>query len=558
MKKIYLTLFIVLWSVSALAVPLSNKLAFPLKITQINPHKIKLDWSLPDGYFIYKKSILIALSNQPNLKINPPTLPASITKMTNLGTILEIYRNHLNVIVNLPAAITQKDTITIKFQGCADAGYCYPPITVKHHITQTSRSNSSKLWQLLVFYGFGLLLSFTPCVLPMIPILSGLIVGQRKPASTRKAFLLSLSYVMSMSVMYSIIGGFIALMGANLQIAMQAPGMIIAFSGLCFVIGLSMFDVYQFKLPLACQRFLSGMTQHQAGGEYLGAAVMGALSILILSPCVTAPMIGALGYVAQTGSGLFGFFALFALGLGMGTPLLVIGTSAGKILPKTGPWMNMIKHFFGLVFFALGLHLISRFLPPPLTMGIWAGLLMFCSLYLRPFQRATCASETITQTLGLMGFIYSILILIGCSLGHQNPWLPLVTSVPAVEHTVTIKDNRITSPQVLERALSNALGKPVLIYFSADWCASCKWVHDYLLQQTPVQTALKSFVILQVDITQQNQNSTTLLKKYGVIAPPTFIFLNAQGQEQTSMRITGEPKMHDLINNLNSTKTQEL
>lgn len=305
-----------------------------------------------------------------------------------------VYRNHVTIPVGILGNKPGKALVNLHYQGCSDDGFCYAPetqaiqLTIDENLALTGASLdqghntqpavaeetqsegitkvfSSHNWLLILitFYGFGLLLSFTPCILPMVPVLSGIIVGHGKEITTRKAFFLSLSYVLSMSITYSIIGAVVALLGSNLQVSMQSPWSVGVFSLIFLLLALSMFGFYEFKLPHSWQAKIHG-SSNQRGGHYLGAAIMGCLSTLILSPCVTAPLIGVLTYIAQTGNIVLGCLTLFVLGLGMGTPLLLIGTSAGKWLPETGSWMNTIKAFFGIIFIAVAIVLISRITPP--------------------------------------------------------------------------------------------------------------------------------------------------------------------------------------------------
>lgn len=552
MKKIMF--FLCLFTSMAFSVPLPADQAFKLSVTQPNAQTVWFTWTLQSGYFLYKDRIQFRETNPQLATFLPESFPPALQKTDHQGRTIDIYRKKLTLPITLAPNQPKDPSLIVTYQGCSDLGYCYPPIerTVHLHelLVPSTPQHTFSWFKLLSFYGFGLLLAFTPCVLPMIPILSGIIVGHGQAASTRKAFFLSLSYVLSMSVTYSVIGGLIALMGQNLQVIMQAPAFIWFFSGICVLLALSMFDVYELKLPVLFQRYLANITRHQSGGHYLSAAIMGALSILILSPCVTAPMIGALSYIAQKGNALFGFLALFSLGLGMGTPLLLIGTSAGRLLPKAGHWMIAIKHLFGFLFLAVALHLVAHLLPAPLHMALWAGLWMFISLSLQPFEHAKTFWGTTRQSLGMLIFVYSLLVLLGGSLGHNNPWLPLAQSTS--KHPTSFKQTLVRSPSELKQALSQAKGYPIFIDFYADWCASCQWIQHTLLQEALIKTALKPYVIITVDVTQSNANSHALLEDYQVIAPPTLLFFDAQGHEKTSLRLVGEPSIQTLLEHLNA------
>ncbi len=567
---IFATLFII--SSLTFAAPLPANEVFQLTTKQTDPNTLVLNWQIKPGYFLYKQRL--HLTEQPNSNVHLGTfnLPASLKKTDKQGHTYMIYRHQLILPLAVLAQEPGESLFDVHFQGCSDEGFCYPPQTTQIKLSfdntlaltsadiEPLSSNptfenkiiprqdkidqlfSDNTWPLIIlsFFGFGLLLSFTPCVLPMVPVLSGIIVGHGHNISTRKAFLLSLTYVLSMSATYGAVGAIIALMGNNLQIIMQTPWAISLF-GLTFVLlALSMFNFYELRLPLSWQSKFANITRSQASGHYLSASIMGCMSTLILSPCVTAPMIGALGYIARTGNMFLGLFSLFFLGLGMGTPLLLIGASAGKLLPKAGRWMNGVKAIFGVLLLAIAIYLMARILPPTLTMGLWASLLVFSGIYSGALRKADSNREKFKQGAGIIMLVYGLLVLVGASQGNSNPLQPL-TPFNQLKHidrntpTIVVK----TMHEALE-ALADAKGKPVMLDFYADWCASCKVLEVTTLKDSQIKTALSNFRVVKVDLSQNNTDSRALLNYFHVVAPPTFLFYNATGDELTHLRLVGE------------------
>lgn len=569
-----------------LASPPPAEDVFQLSVKQIDPNTFAIDWHIKKNYFLYQKSIKVNEQAGSNFTVGAVRLPPAQIKTDRQGQEYFIYREHLSLPVAILGSQGGEALIDIHYQGCADDGFCYPPqssqvkltidsqlaltnvsietpilnqaskITPKNELDKLGQLFAGNSWGIIIlsFFGFGLLLSFTPCVLPMVPVISGIIVGHGKDLTTRKAFFLSLSYVMSMSITYAAVGALVALLGHNLQIAMQSPWAISLFSLVFVLLSLSMFNFYELKLPTSWQAKLASVTRSQSGGHYLGAALMGCLSTLILSPCVTAPLIGALGYIAQTGDILLGSFSLFFLSLGMGTPLLLIGTSAGKLLPHTGHWMNAVKAFFGVMLLAVAIYLMGRLLPASLTMALWASLLIFSSIYLGALSRAETNQEKFCQSLGIILLAYGLLILIGASLGHSDPLLPLKSSNKAnclINKTTTTVVKTVDEAQ---KAIASAEGKPVLLDFYADWCASCKVFEATTMQNSKVKNALRDFLVLKVDLSANDSDTQALLKHFKVVAPPTFLFLNADGKELKKLRLVGDVNAKTFYSNLKASQ----
>ena len=528
---------------------------FKLTVQEHDPNTFLLEWDIKPGYFLYHDRINLTKSTDDLVDLARFNLPEAKTKIDGLGHTILVYRNHLHIPVGVIGLQPGEALLNLHYQGCADDGFCYPPesrtikltINTSLSLTNASLITPAKLktktkkqatkeqplslfnthftdhhWltTLLIFLGLGILLSLTPCVLPMIPVLSGILVGHGKNLSTKKAFFLSLSYVLSMALTYALIGAVVASMGQNLQLLLQSPWSITLFSILFVILALAMFDAYELRLPTSWQAKLANVSYQNATGHYLGAALMGCLSTLILSPCVTAPLIGALAYIAQTGNILLGTAALFFLGLGMGLPLLLIGASLGRWLPHAGNWMNTVKILFGLMLLAVAIYLISRLISPFITMLLWAGLLIFSGLTLGAFRSAASSLNRLIRGLGIGLLVYGILILIGTSLGNINPFKPLASLT--LPHTPTHHQapKVITTLDELEQTLTQAAKKhqPVMLDFYADWCTACKVLESTTLRDPKLHAAFDNILLIKVDLTANNPESRALLHEFNIVA----------------------------------------
>ena len=447
----------------------------------------------------------------------------------------------------LPGTETERPTPSFQVSASsADRGREAPAERYEPEQDRLARLlDEQRLWAIPAFLGFGLLLAFTPCVFPMVPILSSLIVGQGASLTRRRAILLSLTYVLAMATTYTAAGLLVALLGQNIQVWFQNPWMIGAFSALFVLLAFSMFGLYELQLPPALQNRLVDWCNRQRGGHHVGAAVMGLLSALIVSPCVAPPLIGALTFIAVTGDLALGGAALFALGLGMGVPLLIIGASAGHWLPRAGHWMERIKTLFGVLLLAVALWLVERILPAAATMVLWATLLIVTATYmgaLQPVVHGAPAWRTLIKGLGLVLMIYGVLLLVGVAAGGRDPWQPLrgvgLMASAASEAPAPVFRPVKTVADVTD-ALQAAAGRPVLLDFYADWCASCKELERYTFADPEVRVALAKMITLRADVTDNDDADQNLLKHFGIVGPPAILFFGSDGKELRGHRVVG-------------------
>ncbi len=411
---------------------------------------------------------------------------------------------------------------------------------------------------LFTFFLAGIALTFTPCVFPMIPILSGIIAGQGSDNSTRKSFFLSLSYVLAMALTYAIVGVIAALSGENLQVALQNPWVIGAFAGLFVLLSLAMFGFYELQMPASVQSKLTNISNSQSGGSMMNAGIMGLLSALIVGPCVTAPLIGALIYIAQTKDVVLGGLSLFSLGLGMGVPLMIIGTSAGKILPRAGAWMDKVKAGFGIMMLALAIWMLERIVPMSVVVLLSGILAIFTGIYigaLDALNEASTGWKRFFKASGLVTLLYGALLLIGAASGNGSLIHPLKGSfvgggsqIAAVEQKLNFR--QIKGIEGLDQALSLAKqqGQTVMLDFYADWCISCKEMEHGTFTDINVIESLKDTVLLQADVTPNDDLDKALLKKFGLFGPPGILFFDKNSKENLPYRIVGEMKA-DPFNN---------
>ena len=547
---------------------------------------IILNWQIADGYYLYQQQVEVTVINPQGVQLEAIKFPKGKRKVDEIFGDTVVYYHDLRLTQRLtnPLVKATNVTLNIRFQGCADIGVCYPPMnktvslslqpTNHLNITQPTKPTPSNISEqgriakalvdntvwltALTFLGFGLLLSLTPCVFPMIPILSGIIIGHGKSLTTRKAFYLSFSYVFASAITYALFGILAGLFGSNLQATFQNPWILSIFSGLFVLLALSMFGLYQIQLPNALQSKLSQLSQHQKNGSLWGSAIMGILSTLIVGPCVAAPLAGVLIYIGQTGDAVLGGLALFSLGLGMGIPLLIIGVSAGKLLPKAGHWMEPIKYFFGVLLLAVAIWLVERILPASITLLLWASLFIICAIYLNALDRLPENSsgwQKLSKGVGAILMIYGVILMLGAASGGSNPLKPLANfslsqKNNTLQHSLPFK--RIQNIDDLQAALQLASQNKqfVMLDFYADWCVSCKEMEAFTFSEPSIQQALKNTLLLQADVTKNNDEDRALLNAFSLIGPPAILFFSPNGTEIKQHRVIGYMAADDFLKQL--------
>ena len=393
------------------------------------------------------------------------------------------------------------------------------------------------------FFGFGLLLALTPCMFPMIPILSGILVPHGEHLTHARGFALSLAYVLGMALTYALAGVAAGLVGTMLSSALQSPWVLTGFAALFIALALSMFGFYELQLPSVLQSRLAVTTNKLHGGHFSGVFAMGVLSALIIGPCVAAPLAGALLYISQSGNVALGGAALFAMALGMGVPLLAVGASAGTLLPKVGPWMETVKRFFGVVLLGVAIYLVSPLLPPVASMVAWAALLIGFAIYLHaldPLPHGAPGYRRLFKGIGVIALLVGIAILIGALSGNRDVLQPLAGLRSAGAPEVRSPQfQRVSNLPELERAIRASGGKPVLLDFYADWCVSCKEMERYTFPDDAVRARLGEMVKLQADVTANLDDHKALLKRFGLFGPPGIVFFDRQGNEIKGLRVIG-------------------
>ncbi|MBV1912959.1 MAG: protein-disulfide reductase DsbD [Cycloclasticus sp.] len=553
-----------------------------------NDQQLVLNWRIAKGYYLYQEKIAVTVIQPNTISVGTISFPEGKHKTDEIFGETIVYYNDVTLTVPFATPLKQATDITIdvSFQGCADIGVCYPPMNkqvtlsfqpTKGSIPPTTSANntiseqdqianslfSNTVWiTCLTFLGFGVLLSFTPCVFPMIPILSGIIIGHGKDLTTRKAFYLSFSYVFASALTYAGFGILAGLFGSNLQATFQNPWILSFFSGLFVLLALSMFGLYQIQLPTTIQSKLSQLSQHQKHGSLWGSAIMGVLSTLIVGPCVAAPLAGVLIYIGQTGDAILGGFALFSLGIGMGIPLLIIGVSAGKLLPKAGHWMEPIKYFFGVMLLAVAIWLVERILPASIILVLWSGLLIVSAIYLKAVERLPENANgwhKLSKGIGAILLIYGIILMVGAASGGSNPLKPLANFSTNQKHTVQqhpLSFKKIKNSADLNSALQLAAQNKqfAMLDFYADWCVSCKEMEAFTFTDSSVQGALKNVMLLQADVTQNDNEDRLLLNKFSLIGPPAILFFDTNSAELKQNRVIGYMGPNDFLTRLKTLK----
>ncbi|MBK7015953.1 MAG: protein-disulfide reductase DsbD [Sulfuritalea sp.] len=556
--------------------PLPPEQAFHFSARAIDAKTIEARWQITDQYYMYRDKFKFSADG--GILGTPKYPPGKVKDDENFGKV-ETYRKEVKILIPVEAA----GALSLKAvsQGCWDGGICYPPINQEARIELPSAGAASSVVQiaaapaptlapdekapaagdessriaglfkgdnlalvLVSFFGFGLLLSLTPCVFPMIPILSGIIVNHGHAVSHLRAFVLSLAYVLGMAITYALVGVAAGLSGTLLSAALQNVWVLGGFALVFVVLSLSMFGFYELQLPASLQSRVSD-TANKQGGSLPAIALMGALSALIVGPCVAAPLAGALLYIAQTGNAALGGAALFVMALGMGAPLLLVGAFSRSLLPKSGPWMEGVKKFFGVIMLATALWLVSPVIPLWTQMFGWALLMVVPAIYLHaldPLPQNAHGWQRLGKGLGVVLLLGGAAMLMGVLGGAKDPLQPLgfLRAGNAAEaHGPAFE--RVASVDKLEARLADAkaAGKPVMLDFYADWCVSCKEMERFTFADPKVVARMKQMVLLQADVTANSDADKALLKRFALFGPPGIIFWNAGGKELADLRVVG-------------------
>lgn len=526
--------------------------------------QMRLFFQIQPGYYLYQKRLKFdGLPAEQH-----PQLPAALNHHDEFFGDSAVYRDQLELL--LPA--DAQGQLRLGWQGCADAGLCYPPQTtlvdlggsvapaVEQASDQALASDLQKghlAWSLLAFFGLGLLLAFTPCSLPMLPILAGLVLGNG--ASARRGWILAGVYVLSMALVYAALGVVAALLGASLQAWLQQPWLLGSLAGLFVLLALPMFGAFELQLPAAVRDRLDRAGQGTRGGNLYGAALLGALSGLLMGPCMTAPLAGALLYIAQSGDVLQGALVLFSLGLGMGVPLLLLVTLGNRFLPRPGAWMNRVKGVFGFVFLGMALYTLRSLLPAALLLALSGALLIALAWAAWPALQRLPA----LRALPLLGALWGGLLLVGAAAGGDDLWQPLRPfagggAAPATGQHIEDAFVTVSRPEDLQRELdaAKARGQWVMLDYYADWCVSCKVMEKQVFARSDVQAGLAGVHLLRLDVTADTPASQALLQRYQVPGPPSIIWVGPEGDERRARRITGEVDAAAFLQHWTQTRSQ--
>ena len=579
MKKILLilSLFIYSFSLEINQDFLEPKDAFKTSFTQ-NEDSLNFKLALGKDIYLYDDKLTVFITKPEKIDIkNEINIPEPVP--------YDEFIVHLNDLdLTIPFSVlkakleSSKYEVTVSFQGCSKAGLCYAPMSEKYlveigagdtkndlikeevkvedisNLNETDTiANSLKDGNILIvlatFFGFGLLLSLTPCVFPMIPILSSIIVGasQKEKMTASKGFILSLVYVLSMSAAYTIAGVIAGVFGANLQVALQNPYVLVVFALIFVALAFSMFGYFEIRLPQAIQTKLNKTTDGKEKQGIAGIAIMGFLSALIVGPCVAPPLAGALVYIGQTGDAVLGGMALFVMSLGMGVPLLLIGLGAGRFMPKPGGWMEGITRIFGIIMIAVAIWLLDRVLDASVIMYLWALLFLGSAIYLRIY------THIISQLITVVVFILGIVLFVGAISGSTNPLKPLEkftssTLVQDVGEKVVFK--KIKNIEELKQAIAQS-DKPVMLDFWASWCVACKEFEEITFKDKQVINKLQNFTLLKADVTANNADDKALQKMFSIVGPPGIIFWDKDKNEVKSSKIVGYKNPKEFLDIVN-------
>ena len=551
--------------------------AFRLSAKPLGRESVRFTWVVEEGYYLYRdKFSFVALADDVRIDQTALLIPRGKVKQDESFGEVEVNTGLVTVDVplvpgkaDIPGAVFQ-----VGYQGCKEGSVCYPPqqreiavdleqtlsatvqpvsraqLSVQDRITARLKQGSFVL-NVLAFFAFGALLSLTPCVFPMIPILSGIIVGQSGTVTGRRGFLLSLAYVLAMALTYSLLGVLAGTFQVNLQAASQNVWAISAFSLVFVILALSMFGYYELRMPAAIQTRLSSLSQPRQQTGLYSSAILGAVSAIIVGPCVAPPLAGALLYISQTGDALLGGAALFSMGLGFGVPLLVIGASAGSLLPRVGPWMEKVKQGFGIIMLGVAIWFLERIIPGTVAMLLWALLVIFAALLMGALDR-TRRSGKVFRAVGIAGLIYAGALITGALSGSEDMLRPLAHLAGKPASSSSLEFQRIKSAADLDRKLTAAAaaGKYVMLDFYADWCVTCIEMEHDTFTEPEVKQVLSEVMLLQADVTRNDVQDQQLLERFQLFGPPAILFFGTDTRELQEYRLIGYVKPEQFLQHL--------
>jgi thiol:disulfide interchange protein DsbD len=526
--------------------------AFKLSVISSSSESIKLRFVAAEGYYLYRHRF--SFSSEPSdISLGQAVLPTGQAKHDEFFGDIEAYYGVLDVDIPLDNPQNRPFNLAVSYQGCADKGLCYPPETQVLPIGGGAPSNSAvqttaTQWSwadLALFFLGGLALTFTPCVLPMLPILSGVVL-RGQPGGLR-SLVLSLAYVLPMALSFATLGALMGLFGAelNLQARLQSPWVLVPFAIFFALFGAASLGFLELRLPAALDDRLQRLTQRLKGGTILSAASLGVLSSVLVSPCVSAPLAGALLYISASGDALGGGLKLLALGLGMGTPLVLFAVGGGALLPKSGPWMLTVRNLFGALLMGVAIWLLERVVPGPVSLALWGLLAAGVALWLGVLELTPKTHhQKLAQLLGLPLLVYALVAWVGALQGHEDPMRPLGQIVSNAEAT-PVKSSQwltVSTPGELNAALRNAQsnGTPLLLDWYADWCISCKVIEREVLNAPQVTRQLGDYQLVRFDITESNAAQRALLDRYQLFGPPAIQLFDGKGEEWLDLRVVGE------------------
>jgi len=567
--------------------PLPPEQAFKFSVDALDSTNLIAKWEIADGYYLYHDKFSIDMQGADFGDIQFPS-----GKMKDDPIFGKVETHRKLVELQIPILNVKADSVEFQaaWQGCWDQGVCYPPqkfsgkvklpalSAVKQTTTASSTPNTSTelsetdqiaallqqdniLWVLASFFGFGLLLSFTPCVFPMIPILSGIIVGQKEEVSTSRALVMSIVFVLAMSAAYSGAGVLAGYFGENLQVAFQTPWVLALFSAVFVALAFSMFGYFDIQLPMSLQNKISSLSNSQKGGNLIGVAIMGFLSALIVGPCVAPPLAGALIYIGQTGDAVLGGLSLFVMSLGMGAPLIAVGAGVSK-LPRAGGWMDKVKYVFGILMLAVAIYLIDRVISDMVSLILWASLLTIAPIAMGALNSQDGSStpwQRIFKAIGLIIMGYGFLIWLLVARGGGDMLAPLSgwnmgssNSAAQVQETKIVFEKIKTSAE-LDTVLANAKknNQIVMFDFYADWCVSCIEMEKFTFSDADVVKATSSFVNIKADVTKNDEFDKELMSRFGIIGPPALLFFK-DGVEVKVKRVVGFMKSGKFITHIST------